>query len=329
MNIPLKIDAVTMAALRCPACVSGLAAAGDQFQCTGSACGRAYPVLDGRPVLINEAASVFRIEEVVAKAAKGRENENPARAPGLRQRLARILLPRLGRNVKAAQNYRKFAGLLATARPAARVLVIGSGEVGQGLDAILGNPALTLVETDVTPGGRTVLVCDAHDLPFADQTFDGVIIQAVLEHVVEPTRCVAEMWRVLKPGGLVYAETPFMQQVHGGAHDFLRFSHLGHRRLFRHFTEVESGAACGPGMALAWAYKYFLTSFFTERTPRLIRWPVTVFAHLTSFWLKYLDPLLIDKPGALDAASGYYFMGARSEQPISDREIIGSYRGCH
>ena len=34
-------------------------------------------------------------------------------------------------------------------------------------------------------------------------SFDGVMIQAVLEHVLEPTRVVAEIHRVLKPDGLL------------------------------------------------------------------------------------------------------------------------------
>jgi hypothetical protein len=45
------------------------------------------------------------------------------------------------------------------------------------------------------------------------------------------------------------------------------------------------------------------------------------------FWLKYLDPILSKKPGALDAASGFYFMGRKTESVYSDRELIGSYQG--
>ena len=124
------------------------------------------------------------------------------------------------------------------------------------------------VATDVSMGPLTALVCDSHDLPFEDETFDGVIVQAVSEHVVDPGRCVDEIYRVLKPRGLVYAETLFMQQVHMGRYDFTRFSHSGHRRLFRQFAELSSGPICGPGMALAWSYQYFLLSFATSRAVR-------------------------------------------------------------
>jgi hypothetical protein len=66
---------------------------------------------------------------------------------------------------------------------------------------------------------------------------------------------------VLKDGGIVYAETPFMQQVHGSAYDFTRFTWLGHRRLFRKFKEIKSGTCGGPGMALIWSWRYFLRTF--------------------------------------------------------------------
>lgn len=43
------------------------------------------------------------------------------------------------------------------------------------------------------------------------ETFDAVIAQAMLEYVVVSYQCVDEIVRVLKPTGLVYAETPFMR----------------------------------------------------------------------------------------------------------------------
>ncbi|NNE07365.1 MAG: methyltransferase type 11, partial [Gemmatimonadetes bacterium] len=130
--------------------------------------------------------------------------------------------------------------------------------------------------------------------------------------------------RVLKHGGVVYAETPFIQQVHGGRYDFTRFTDLGHRRLFRKFEEIERGSACGPGMALAWTYQYFLMSFATTRVTRAL---LRDFASLTSFFLKYFDSHLVDKPGTQDAASGYYFMGSKEGRVMHDRELIQQYRG--
>ena len=193
------------------------------------------------------------------------------------------------------------------------------------MKALANNSSIELVESDISFGPRTRLICDGHDLPFKDKSFDGVICQAVLEHVVDPFRSVEEIYRVLKESGLVYAETPFMQQVHGGRYDFARFTHLGHRRLFRMFEEIDSGAGVGPGTALSWSYQYFLLSFFTSRKLRAL---IKLFSSLTSFYLKYFDYYLINKPGALDAASGYYFLGRKSEKVLSDQELIKLYRGA-
>lgn len=46
---------------------------------------------------------------------------------------------------------------------------------------------------------------DASALPFADSSFDLVCCQTLLTHVPEPERVLAEMVRVLKPGGCLFA----------------------------------------------------------------------------------------------------------------------------
>ncbi len=47
----------------------------------------------------------------------------------------------------------------------------------------------------------------------------------------------------------------------------------------------------------------------------------------TLFWLKYLDYLVLNKPGTLDGASGFYFLGRKSDTALSDRALIGLYKG--
>lgn len=48
----------------------------------------------------------------------------------------------------------------------------------------------------------------AEALPFADATFDIVHSHHVFEHLADPSRAIQEIWRVLKPGGLVFIEVP-------------------------------------------------------------------------------------------------------------------------
>jgi SAM-dependent methyltransferase len=207
----------------------------------------------------------------------------------------------------------------------ASVLVVGGAKLGKGTHLLMADHRLDLVETGVYIGPRVSVACDGHQLPFADGVFDGVVIQAVLEHVVDPSQVVAEIHRVLRPGGIVFAETPFMQQVHEGAYDFTRFTELGHRLLFRMFTEIDRGVAVGPATALLWSLRYLAASLppRSRIAARLLEKATTA----ALFWLKYLDRLLVTHRGAHDAASGVYFLGARADTPVSLREALSTYRG--
>ena len=44
---------------------------------------------------------------------------------------------------------------------------------------------------------------DMHALPFDDAAFDAAFVHAVMEHIAEPVAALAEVRRVLKPGGVV------------------------------------------------------------------------------------------------------------------------------
>lgn len=67
---------------------------------------------------------------------------------------------------------------------------------------------------------------DARRLPFGDDTFDLVSSESLLEHVRHPAEAIAEMHRVVKPGGLVYAIFGPLYHTAGGAHYEGDFEHL-------------------------------------------------------------------------------------------------------
>lgn len=93
---------------------------------------------------------------------------------------------------------------------------------------------------------------DALDLPYADGTFDVVIASEILEHVPQDDRAIAELVRVLKPGGQLAITVPrwlpekvcwlLSDEYHAneGGHiriykaDALRDKVLGHRLELTH-----------------------------------------------------------------------------------------------
>lgn len=207
-----------------------------------------------------------------------------------------------------------------------RVLVVGCGDGSAGYGALAEVEGARWLETDVSLAGRARIVCDASDLPFNDGQFDLVICIAVLEHVLEPQRCVDEIHRVLCEDGLVYATTPFMQQVHMGEYDFTRFTRSGHRWLFRSFSEVDSGLATGPASVVVWSIEYFLLSLTCSVGARRIAKGVT---RLLLGWVTVLDPLLARRNAALDGGGGFYFIGRRAPGPtLGARDIVAYYRGA-
>lgn len=276
-------------------------------------CNSTFPVVEGRPVMIRSDNDLFpRSGYVTSIPATGKAGPSFAG-----------LAPSRSVNMAYARNLRAFAAAL-DATTAKVVLVIGAGGQKRWLDTFFAlHPAVRVVYSDIDVRGTVDLFCDAHELPFPDKTFDGVIASAVLEHVAYPERVASEMHRVLASRGLVYSEIPFLQQVHEGAYDFTRYTLSGHRRLLNHFDELSSGVVAGPATTLAWAIEHFAVSF----TPRPLVAGTRLAVRVAFFWLKYLDYLLGQSPAAADGASCSFFLGRKRPAPRADHEIVAQYAG--
>jgi SAM-dependent methyltransferase len=271
-----------------------------------------FPSAHGQPVLIDFEDSIF--ERGAYEDANGSVLSRDVTRQSMGSRLHRFTN---GKNPVAAENCARFLRDAKALSDRPLILVIGGGTIGSGADELYGDSSIELVGTDVYASPHTILVVDGHKLPFEDGLFDGVWIQAVLEHVLDPGAVVSEIHRVLRPSGLVYAETPFMQQVHERAYDFTRFTQSGHRWLFRRFEEISAGPVTGPGVALLWSIRYFARALGAgDKLSRLISLPF--------FWIRFFDWFSDDRRTA-DAASGLFFFGRRSEQEIKARTMPGYY----
>lgn len=95
-----------------------------------------------------------------------------------------------------------------------------------------------LVNQDITYDGdeRTNIQIQSplHHIPVESDYFDTILCIAVLEHVENPEEVVPELYRVLKPGGHLILEVPFLQPEHKVPTDFQRYTKDGLVRLVAH-----------------------------------------------------------------------------------------------
>ena len=95
---------------------------------------------------------------------------------------------------------------------------------------------------DLKEGPGVDLVATVYELPFADATFDLVLCLVVLEHLEDPKRAIAEMSRVLRPGGKILVSVPFLLPIHDAPNDFWRFTKFGLKVLFKDWQIEELSA---------------------------------------------------------------------------------------
>jgi ubiquinone/menaquinone biosynthesis C-methylase UbiE len=165
---------------------------------------------------------------------------------------------------------------------------------------------------NIEPFENVDIVGDAHNLPLASSSIDGVHCEAVFEHLEQPVVAAAEMFRVMKPGALAFVCTPFLQAFHGYPSHYQNFTHIGHRRLFERagFKVLESGVAVGPG----WAISDLVAVFIAQYTLGPFKWPARAIWHVVAnVLIRPLDKWLSERSDAYIVASTTYVLLAKPE----------------
>jgi SAM-dependent methyltransferase len=124
------------------------------------------------------------------------------------------------------------AGLPAHARGA--LLDLGCGTVPlYGLYAPRVD-SVTCVDWGASPHATNHIDIEADlstALPLADAAYDTVLLSDVLEHVPEPRLLWREIARVLRPGGRLLMNVPFLYGLHELPHDYFRYTRFALERM--------------------------------------------------------------------------------------------------
>jgi SAM-dependent methyltransferase len=117
---------------------------------------------------------------------------------------------------------------------------------------------------------------DGRHVPFPDASFDHVLCTEVLEHAEDPVGLIAEMRRVLRPGGTIAVTVPFAARVHHAPHDYHRFTRFRLEQMFAGFADVRVQER-GDEFAVI-ANKLIVVCLRFARPGRPAAWPLLLLA---------------------------------------------------
>jgi len=124
----------------------------------------------------------------------------------------------------------------------ARILNAGSSNVRYGKNCL---------NIDIQNKPNVDVVCDLHDLPDSIGQFDAIICNAVLQYCHTPKTVGEQFYKVLKVGGYLFVDAPWVQPYCTDTPDKHRFSHEALKAIFPQFEIIESGPSIRPGSAFA------------------------------------------------------------------------------
>ncbi len=166
---------------------------------------------------------------------------------------------------------------------------------------------------DIFPYENVNISCDIGQLPLKDNSVDVIFNIAVLEHVPDPEKVVSEIYRVLKPGGIVYSRLPFIQGFHASPWDFGRRTREGMKVLYKEFEIKKLNNLGGPTSGMLWVVQEWLAIVLSLGSKRLHMFWFMLLLVLT--WpIKFLDVLLVHHPLAHNITSGFILLG---EKPLN------------
>lgn len=191
-----------------------------------------------------------------------------------------------------------------------------------------------VINTEIFPYPTTDVVCNGDNLPFKDNSFDVVLSLAVLEHVPNPWVHAEELIRVLKPGGIIYADVPFLQPYHGYPYHYFNMTTAGLRSLFEKNIQVVKHSV------ETWSKPIFSLTWILQRYCEFLDEPTrNIFQNLTvreiiqngnNIELDYVKNMIPEKEEII--AAGTTLIGRKNEvetiNQSDDNDTISNSKKC-
>lgn len=175
-----------------------------------------------------------------------------------------------------------------------KIINIGSGSSNLGVNVL---------NLDFSFFPNVDVLADMNCLPIRSEAIDRVISIAVLEHTPNPALSVAEMHRILKPGGQVFCFFPFVQGFHASPHDYSRFTSEGLKLLFSDF-DIKAIEDVGLTSSLLWIFQEWLSSLLSFGNQKA-HYIIYILIISLTWPIKYLDLVLVRKKSINNIPSGY------------------------
>lgn len=224
-----------------------------------------------------------------------------------------VVVRNLGAIIMDGQRRPYFQKVFSEIGPVQRILDLGCGK--KPWKVIYSPYAETSFGIDVlhTYHGSSAVDAffDGRRIPFQDATFDVVFCTEVMEHVPEPGDFLAEIHRVLRPGGRLVMTTPFMVPLHEDPWDFYRYTRYGivHLLSKARFGDIAI-TVFGDTVAVLITLLVQVQLRIWHMVSRRVRWPA-----IYSIWNPFIF-LLVGIPQWLYLAFRRSRVGARMLRPM-------------
>lgn len=318
--------------LVCPSCKGSLSAGNHKIKC--KQCNDEFQIWNGVPILINDSHSFLKSSDIIQDANSQLSKESHLLdilriIHRLFWKFSFKVVPHLYSKRRMNEISQIFNTHIEDYRDSHkletyRFLIVGGGDLGNIGREMKTTAGYELINSDVYYTPTVNLIADITLLPFADSSFDFVLAEGVLEHVVSPLLGVQEIHRILKPDGLFFVTSPFMLGVHIPRVDFTRWTKSGLISLLRNFELIESGVIEGAFVALAYQISYVAMLVSPKR---LIKF-TNLFVNLFLIPFKFIDPIFRHNPISEDAACSLYLISKKAEIPVNDSQIVDSFSGA-